>query len=96
MHQRGRSIEDGRLERGVARRWAPFEMDAGATPNRGATESQWFRLKVGNAKRPVRVSALVVEHQDASAFLGFVASAFGAAKKDLKSAGTGLLPEEDE
>lgn len=77
----GAGLALGRLERGVERRWAPFEADTTNTPNRGPSESQWFRLKLGKAKTPLRISALVVEHQDASAYLGFVASVFGGARR---------------
>lgn len=88
----GAGIVVGRLEPGVARRYAPFEADTTATPNRGPTESQWFRLKLGAQKRPMRVAALVVEHQDESAFLGFVAGVFGGAKTGLQEAATAQLP----
>lgn len=93
----GAGIALGRLERGVERRWAPFEADTTETPNRGPSESQWFRLKLGKAKTPLRISALVVEHQDASAYLGFVAGVFGGAKKELKAAaGAALVPAQRE
>lgn len=88
----GAGIVVGRLERGVARRYAPFEGDTTATPNRGPAESQWFRLKLGAQKRPMRVAALVVEHQDESAFFGFVAGAFGAAKPGMKAVAAAQLP----
>lgn len=93
----GAGIVLGRLDRGVVRHYAPFESDTKATPDRGTTESPWFGLKLGASKQPMRISALVVEHQDASAFLGFVAAVFGGAKKELKTAAaTALIPSERE
>lgn len=93
----GAGIVLGRLDRGVLRTYAPFESDTSKTPDRGTTESPWFGLKVGESKQPMRVSALVVEHQDASAFLGFVAAVFGGAKKELKTtAASALIPSERE
>jgi len=55
-------------------------------PNRGADESRWFSVSVGSAKKPMTVATAVTEHQDASAFLQFVADVFSDAKQPITTA----------
>jgi hypothetical protein len=83
----------GLLRPGVALTFPPPVRDTNDTPNRGNDESKWFSISLGNASQPMTISALVSEHQDASAFLQFVADVFGGAKPELTNAlQTALVP----
>jgi hypothetical protein len=54
--------------------------------NRGPLESRWFKVAVGETKKPMTVAALVTEHQDAQPFLQFVADVFNGAKPQITTA----------
>ena len=83
----------GRLEPAVDVRFPPSEASTVETPNRSPTESRWFTLALTEARKPMTVTALVTEHQDASAFLEFLADVLGAAKSPVTAAlQTSLVP----
>ena len=49
-------------------------------PNRGSDKSEWFKVALGADKKPMTITALVTEHQDAELFQQFVADVFNGAK----------------
>jgi hypothetical protein len=75
----------GKLEPNLDRQFPPAPSDMTNTPNRGADESKWFTLSVGESKKPMTITALVTEHQEAQPFLQFVADVFNGATAPIST-----------
>lgn len=75
----------GRLAHAVDMQFPPPPRETNLTPNRGADESRWFKLAVGESKKPMTITALVTEHREAKAFLQFIADVFTGAKPSIAS-----------
>jgi hypothetical protein len=88
----GGGIAVGRMEPGEDRPFPPPAVDTTNTPNRQANESKWFKLAVGETKKPMTLAALVTEHQDAEPFLQFIADVFNGAKPEITTALQAALP----
>ena len=83
----------GRLERGVDVRFPPPDPWTVDTRNRPAGESRWFTVALGTTKRPMTVTALVTEHQDASVSLAFLADVLTGARAPIGTAvQSGIVP----
>ena len=76
----------GRLDPGVGVLFPALDNDTSTTPNRAAGESRWFTLALGPDRKAMTLTALVTEHQDAQAFLAFVAAVITGAKTPLANA----------
>jgi len=73
----------GVLQPGVDRPFPPHTPNTERTPNRDPNESKWFKIAIGDNKKPMTVTALVTEHQDAQPFLQFIADVFAGAKTPI-------------
>ncbi len=83
----------GRLEGGVDVIFPPPDFATDDTPNRSAAESRWFTVALTEGKKPMTVTTLVTEHQDASEFLAFLADVLGGARGPISEAlQTALIP----
>lgn len=83
----------GRLEGGVDVVFPPPDFSTDETPNRSAAESRWFTIALGPDTKPMTVTTLVTEHQDASQFLAFLADVLGGARGPVSDAlQTALIP----
>jgi hypothetical protein len=76
----------GRLKPGIGIKFPPPDSDTKNTPNRSSAESKWFTVALDTTIKPMTISALVSEHQDASAFLQFISDVFTGAKPALTTA----------
>jgi len=76
----------GRLKPGVGLKFPPPISGTTNTPNRSSGESKWFTVALDTTTKPMTISALVSEHQDASAFLQFVSDVFTASKPAITTA----------
>jgi hypothetical protein len=83
----------GRLDAGVDVLFPPPDVSTDETPNRSAAESRWFTVALTADKKPMTITTLVTEHQDASEFLAFLADVLGGAHGDVSEAlQTALIP----
>jgi hypothetical protein len=81
----------GKLESRAARIY-PGRLPLGAT-NRSPHESEWFTLRLTPQREPLTVTALVVETQEASEFLAFIAAVFAGAQAEItKQVQTAVIP----